>query len=60
MERWNQVDVSGSIRASLDAGYPCRHDERVFSFSVGGKVMNHSFVKRTKDCSFERQANQLD
>ncbi len=37
------MDVSGSILASLDAGYPCRHDEyRHFSFSVGErKVMNH-------------------
>ena len=28
MDRWNQVniEVSGSILASLEAGYPCRHD----------------------------------
>jgi hypothetical protein len=40
------MDVSGSVRASLDAGYPCRHDERWFSCSVSErKIMNHFVVK---------------
>jgi len=37
------MDVSGRILASLDAGYPCRHDEDLhFSCVVGeGKLMEH-------------------
>ena len=36
------TDVSGSILADLDAGYPCRHDE-VYIFIVAGerKLMNY-------------------
>ena len=36
------TDVSGSIIADLDAGYPCRHDE-VYIFIVAGerKLMNY-------------------
>jgi len=30
------MDVSGSVLASLDAGYPCRHDERYFFIFYGG------------------------
>jgi hypothetical protein len=44
VECWNQVDtdISGSILADLDAGYPCRHDE-VYIFIVAGerKLINH-------------------
>jgi hypothetical protein len=32
----DEMDVSGSVLANLDAGYPCRHDEHwVFSSSIG-------------------------
>jgi hypothetical protein len=41
------MDVSGRVRATLDAGYPCRHDEDlVFPCSVDErKLMNHLVVK---------------
>ena len=40
------MDVSGGIRANLDAGYPGRHDgEFAFSCSVGErKIMEHFVV----------------
>ena len=38
------MDVSGSILASLDAGYPCRHDEkRIFSLSERREHYEYSF-----------------
>jgi hypothetical protein len=40
------MDVSGSILASLDAGYPCRHDGVcVFILYGERKLMNHFVVK---------------
>jgi hypothetical protein len=43
------MDVSGRIRANLDAGYPCRHDKAVFSLSVGErKLMKYSFVRSVR------------
>ena len=51
MECWNQVDtdVSGSILASLDAGYHAGMTSMTkfaFSFSVGEhKIMKHSVVR---------------
>jgi hypothetical protein len=39
------MDVSGSILANLDAGYPCRHDEVRIFISVGErKIMKHFVV----------------
>jgi len=40
------MDVTESILVSLDAGYPCRHDENLLSCSVCEyKIMNHFIVK---------------
>jgi hypothetical protein len=36
------MDVSGSILANLDAGYPCRHDEvRIFIFCGERRIITH-------------------
>ena len=40
------MDVSGSIPANLDAGYPCRHDKAVFSPSVGERNIREHFVMK--------------
>jgi hypothetical protein len=38
------TDVSGSILANLDAGYPCRHDEVCHSLSIGERKIMEYFV----------------
>jgi hypothetical protein len=36
------MDVSESVLANLDAGYPCRHDEASILFPAGEhKLMKH-------------------
>ena len=41
------MDVSGGILATLDAGYPCRHDAEIHFHPLWAlrKIMNHSVVK---------------
>jgi hypothetical protein len=45
------MDVSGSVLANLDAGHPCRHDERcLFILVCERKLMDH-FVVRLPFCA---------
>jgi hypothetical protein len=48
MECWNpgDMDVSGRILRTLDAGHPCRHDEVLhFDTLIGErKLMKHSLI----------------
>jgi hypothetical protein len=41
------MDVSGGILATLDAGYPCRHDAEIHFHPLWTlrKIKNHSVVK---------------
>jgi hypothetical protein len=45
------MDVSTGVLANLDAGYPCRHDERRLSSFVSERELKQHFAVKSA-CSF--------